>query len=176
MMLFRKFAILLLLAYAVAANAQRCGAQCSKPETLIGLSEQTLIALVPDLQRIAKPVLGPGNGRGKWLMPVFYFATQPFVATIYIKSGHVNRVEYLSTATKLECSQRTPFDLALAELGLTYGDSKVAGTFESNGKAIESVAFNSQSMNVALQLSTSPEECSTRVIFKTRDIKEASEL
>lgn len=165
-----------MIAYSATAIAQRCGATCANAESLLGTSEQTLIASIPELKRAPMPVRGPRNSRGKWVLPDFHFATQPFAATYFIRSGQVTRIELFSTAPRLQCTQRIPFEQALVELGKTYGESQVLGTFEEGGKSMQSVAFNTQTMNVSLHFALSPEDCATRVIYTTRDVKDASEL
>lgn len=156
--------------------AQRCGATCANAESLLGSSEQTLVASIPELKRVPKPIQGPRNSRGKWMLPDFYFATQPYTATYFISTGQVTRIELLSTAPRLQCAQRVPFEQTLVELKNTYGESQVFGTFEAGGKSMQSVAFSTQAMDVSLHFSFSPEDCTTRVVYKTRQVKDASEL
>jgi hypothetical protein len=176
MIKFWRFFVSTLLTLPVLANAQRCGATCASPEAILGLSEQTLVATIPELKRTPKPMPGPRNSRGKWMLPDVTFASQAFSANYFILDRRVSRIEYLSTATKLQCLQRTPFELALSELAGSYGESHAAGSFNDGGRSMQSVSFNTQDMDIAVHLSLSAEDCSTRVIFKTRVVKDASEL
>ncbi len=176
MIKFWRIFALTLLTMPILASAQRCGATCASAEAVLGLSEQILVATIPELKRTPKPVPGPRNSRGKWVLRDMNFAQQPFVVIYYILKGLVNRVEYLSTASRDQCSQRTPFRLAQSELVRIYGESHVIGSFEVGGKSIQTVSFNSSNMDVALHLSLSAEDCSTRVIFKVRQVIDASEL
>lgn len=168
--------IFLIASYATTAAAQRCGATCANAEALLGLSEQTLRASIPELQRAPKPVQGPRNTRGKWVLQDFHFATQPYTVTYFIGAGQVTRIELLSNAPTDQCTQRIAFQLALAELGKTYGESQVFGSFEDGGKSAQSVAFNSETVDVALHFSQSTDACTTRVIYNIRQVKNASEL
>jgi hypothetical protein len=168
--------VLLLLAIATNSIAQRCGATCASPESFLGLSEQALVAYFPEIKRLPKPVPGPRNSRGKWALPEMLFAAQPFNFTFFINSGHVSRIELLSSASQLDCIQRIPFEHALAVIGTTYGESQAFGTFDQDGKSVQSVAFGNQAIDVSLQYSTSPDACATRVIYKKREVKDASEL
>ena len=140
------------------------------------MSEQTLVASIPELIRIPKPVQGIRNSRGKWTLADFVFATHRYTATYYISARSVTRIELLSNSPRLQCTQRVPFESALRELVNTYGESQAVGTFENDGKTTQSVAFNTQVMDISLHLSLSPDDCATRVIYKTRDVKDASEL
>jgi len=88
----------------------------------------------------------------------------------------VSRIELLSTASRIQCMERVPFELALRELAKTYGESQALGTSEDGGKSMQSVAFNTQAVDVSLYFSASEDECSTRVVYKTREVKDASEL
>lgn len=168
--------VLLLATCSTVASAQRCGATCASAESLLDLSEQVLVAIVPELERVVKPVQGPRNSRGKWVLPDMRFGTQPYIATYFIRAGRVSRIEYLSTAPSLECSKRIPFDLALAQLSTTYGKSQIFGLFDGDGKSTQSAAFSTQTVDVSLHFSLTPGDCSTRVIFKPREQKDASEL
>jgi len=165
-----------MVAYSTMAIAQRCGATCANAESLLGTSEQALLGSIPELKRVPKPVPGPRNSRGKWSIADIVFATQPYGVTYFIGGGHVTRIELLSAASKDKCTQRIPFELALAELGKTYGESHASGTFEGGGISTQSAAFATDAVDVSLQLSVSPDDCSTRVIYKTRLVKDASEL
>ena len=171
-----QYLIISMAAYSTAAIAQRCGATCANAESLLGQSEQALIASIPEMQRVAKPVLGPRNTRGKWVLPETVFATQPYAITYFIGAGKVARIELLSSASKDQCMQRVPFETALAELGKVYGASHASGTFERDGESTQSAAFNTDTVDVSLHLSMSAEDCVTRVIYKTRQVKDASEL
>ena len=163
-------------AYSAAAFAQRCGATCANAESFLGSSEQALVASFPEIKRLPRPVQGPRNSRGKWGLHEILFAAQPFNITFFVSSGLVNRIELLSTASRAQCMQRIPFEQVLAELGRTYGDSQAFGTFEDRGRSAQSVAFSNQDMDISLHYSMSPDACATRVIYKAREVKDASEL
>lgn len=160
---------LLMVAYPTTVSAQRCGATCANAESLLGSSEQALMASIPELKRIPKPVKGPRNSRGKWLLPDLYFAKQPYAATYYIEMGKVIQIDLLSTAPRLQCKQRTPFELALLELGKAYEKSRTFGIFEDGGKSMQSVVFNSQEVDVSVHFSLAPEDCATKVIYRIHD-------
>lgn len=164
------------LAMPGATQAQRCGSTCASPQSMLGMSERTLRAVLPELKRVAKPVQGPRNSIAKWALPELVYASQTFTAMFYVRSGVVSRVEYLNEASPVQCRQRQPFDLARRELAKTYGESQAAGTFENDGLSMESVSFSAPEMDVALQLTLTPATCDTRIIYKTRDIKDAREL
>lgn len=168
--------IVSIVACSTTASAQRCGATCSSAETMLGVSEQTLVATIPELRRLSRPVIGPRNSRGKWELPDIVFATQPYKITYFIGVGVVNRIELLSTASREQCMQKLPFDAALVELAKTYGESQVVGTSADGGQAMHSIAFNTHAVDVSLHFSSSDVACSTRIIYKTREVKDASEL
>ena len=165
-----------IVAYTGTAFAQRCGATCANAESFLGSSEQALVASFPEIKRLPKPIQGPRNSRGKWGVPEVLFAAQPFNITFFISTGLVSRIELLSTASRAQCMQRIPFEQVLAELGRTYGDSQAFGTFEDRGRSAQSVAFSNQDMDISLHYSMSPDACATRVIYKAREVKDASEL
>ncbi len=127
------------------------------------------MASIPELKRISKPVRGPRNSRGKWLLPDLFFAKQPYTATYYVEMGKVIQIELLSMAPIVQCKQRIPFELALLELGKTYEEHKTFGTFDDGGKSMQSVVFNSQDADVAVHFSLAPEDCATKVTYTIHD-------
>ncbi len=168
--------ILSVLSCSTSVMAQRCGATCASAESLLGSSEEALLGLIPEIKRVPKPVPGPRNSRGKWVLPDIVFATQPYTVTYFIGAGQVTRIELLSTAPQHQCMERIPFEQALVELGKTYGESRAFGTSAAGEASIRSVAFNTQAVDVSLYLSSSIDDCSTRIIYKVREVKDASEL
>ncbi len=168
--------ILSMAAYSSSAMGQRCGATCANAESLLGQSEQVLIATVPELQRVVKPTLGPRNARGKWMLPEMVFATQSYAVTYFIAANQVARIELVSTASKVQCMQKIPFESALDELAKTYGTTQALGKFESDGATTQSAAFNTDTVDISLHLSLTVDDCITRVVYKTRNMKDASEL
>lgn len=163
-------------AYSSAAIGQRCGATCANVESLLGQPEQVLVATIPELQRVFKPVVGPRNTRGKWALPEMVFATEPYTVTYFIGAGQVARIELLSSASKDQCTQKIPFKTALAELEKLYGTTQASGSFERDGESTQSAAFNTETVDVSLHFSVSTEGCVTRVIYKARQVRDASEL
>jgi hypothetical protein len=158
------------------SHAQRCGATCASAESLLGLSEQALIAMIPELERSASPVPGPRKTIGKWVLTDMRFGTEPYVATYFVRGAKVRRIEYLSSATWMRCSQRIPLELAQAELRSQYGERQSSDEFESDGKTTMSAAFGSYAVVAAVYFSMTSETCTTRVVFRPRELKDATEL
>lgn len=156
-------------------------AQCqptesASPEKLLGSSEDSLVNGIPGLTRVAKPMRGPGNSRGKWWLQEVQLAAQPYSATFFVKSGQVTGIEYLSTAPAQECRQLIPFESAKSELSKSYGESRIIGKFENGGRLSQSTSFLGSDVAVTLHVSVLADTCSTRVIYKIADLKDASEL
>lgn len=173
---FAVFLSISMVAYATSANSQRCGATCANPQSLLGLSEQYLVASIPELQRAQKPERGPRSSMGKWRLTDAYFAAQPYVATYFIRNRLVSRIEYLSLASKAQCMKRLPFDMAKAELRKEFGDSPVGGSFAENGRTTQTLTFSNNGIDASLHLSTSPDACSTRLIYRLAQVKDGSAL
>lgn len=175
----KRLALVSTLLFAFGSNlshAQRCGATCAGAESVLGLSEQALVAMIPELERSAIPVQGPRNTRGKWVLPDMRFGTEPYVATYFIRGATVRRVEYLSSAPWARCSQRIPFELAQEELRSLYGERQSSDEFESDGRTTMSAAFGTYGVLATVHFSMTSETCSTRVVFRARELKDASEL
>ncbi len=86
------------------------------------------------------------------------------------------RIELLSTADRSLCLQKVPYETALAELRTTYGENNASDAFEGTEASTQSAAFSGESVDVALHTSRSSDDCSTRIIYKARRVKDASEL
>ncbi len=164
------------VASSTAAIAQRCGATCASAESLLGSSEEALLVSIPELKRVPKPIPGPRNSRGKWVLSEIVFATQPYMVTYFVGAGQVTRIELLSTVPSQRCMERVPFELALSELTKIYGESRIFGSLEEGARLEKSVAFNTQSVDISLHFFASADDCSTRVIYKAREVKDASQL
>jgi len=162
--------------HAPPSVAQRCGATCADAESLLGVPEESLLATIPEIERLDKPEPGPRNALGKWVLRDLHFATQSYRATYFIHARRVSRIEYLQVAAGASCAKHVPFDLALTELEASYGKNRVLGGFQDDGKVTQSAAFNTLSMDIALHFSVSPDGCSTRIVFKPRELKDAAEL
>lgn len=176
LLLIQLAALFASLSISTSSLAQRCGSGCSNPEAILGLSERTLVDLYPELKRNSKPIQGPRGGKGRWIIPDVSLGSQIFDGIVYIEASKVVRVEFVSTASQSACRSRAVFTETRDQLEQRYGKSPVTGTYEYGGKSSASVAFASPTVDVALLVIDSLESCSTRVVFKQHEERDASQL
>lgn len=86
----RPFTLLALLFAALCGSA---GAQTRLDETLLHLSEAELQARLPELRRVAKPVVGPRGLRGTWIAPGASLQGLALETTFYVRAKSVQRIE-----------------------------------------------------------------------------------
>lgn len=168
--------IVALMVVATPALAQRCGSGCGNAEALLGLSERALVAMYPELRRSKSVVSGPGNLRGRWSLADVTLGSQSFDAVIYVESGLVGRVEFVSTAGQSACRNRAVFSSTKEELVARYGESQAAATYDVNGHAMQTLSFSSETTDVMLHVTETQDACDTRVVFKPHVEKDASSL
>lgn len=164
------------LVVSVSALAQRCGPGCGNPEAMLGMKEQTLIALYPDLRKVGKPIQGPGGTKGRWQITDVALGSQIFDGVVYLSGTTVTRVEFISTADEQECRTLAVFSQTKDQLTQRYGESQASGTYEVGGKASYSVAFASETVDVSMHVIESQDSCTTRVTFKQHEDRDGTNL
>lgn len=159
-----------------AAQAPACGDVCALYGGLVLAPERDLIGTIRTLEKVARPALGPRNTRGRWVQREVYLGSEAFDTTFYLKSGLVQRIELTSTAPEPQCRARTPWAGTIAALEAWQDNEPVAGQFDSGNNLQQTVHWVAGELDVSVYLSVTPETCSTKVAFKKREIKDASEL
>lgn len=138
--------------------------------------ERALIGTFRQLQRIAKPVIGPNNTRGRWLQRDIFLGQDAFNTTFYLRDGLVHRIELESTAADAQCRSQTPWSSAIAALEAWNGREPVKGQLEAGDSNQQSVHWTAGDVDVTAYLSITEEACSTKVALKKRNTKDASTL
>lgn len=164
------------LCLPLPAWSQRCGAACGGPESMLGLSEQSLIAQYPELQHNKRWKSGPRNSQGRWLLADVTLGAQKFDATLYVRAGKVVRVEYVSTADEQACRKRIVLAQCKDILEQQYGQSTASGTYALGGQSTQSLSFVGPGVAVALHVSESTDACTTRVSYQQNEERDASNL
>lgn len=159
-----------------AAQTQSCGSVCELYGGLLLAPERDLIGSIRQLEKVARPTVGPRNTRGRWIQRDAYLGPEAFDTTFYLKSGLVQRIELVSTAPEAQCRDRTPWTGAIAALEAWQGKQAVAGQFDTDNRVQQSVHWATGEVDVSVYLSVTVEACSTKVAFKKRDVKDASAL
>jgi hypothetical protein len=138
--------------------------------------ERALIGTFRQLERVAKPLIGPRNTRGRWIQRDVYLGHEAFDTVFYLTNGLVQRIELASTATDAHCRSRTPWSSAITSLEAWHGKDAVKGQFDTSDSVQKSVHWSAGDVDVSVYLSITKEVCSTKIAFKKREIKDASSL
>ena len=88
----------------------------------------------------------------------------------------MQRIELVSNAPEAQCRARTPWSDTIAALEAWQGKQAVNGQFDTGNSVQQSVQWASDNLDVSVYLSISAAACSTTVVFKKHDAKDASEL
>ena len=159
-----------------AAQAPGCGSVCELYGGLLMAPERDLIGSIRTLEKVARPAVGPRNTRGRWIQRDAYLAAEAFDTTFYVKSGLVQRIELVSNAPDAQCRARTPWSDTIAALEAWQGKQAVNGQFDTGNSVQQSAQWASDNLDVSVYLSITAAACSTTVVFKKREAKDASEL
>lgn len=171
-----RWAVLLLAVGGARAEAQSCSDVCELYGGLLLAPERALIGTFRQLEKIAKPVVGPRNTRGRWIQRDVYLGQNAFDTTFYFKSGRVQRIEMVSSAPDAQCRSHVPWSGAIAALEAWQGKHAVQGQFDAGDNVGQSVHWSGGNVDVTVYLSVTKEACYTKVAFKPHDAKDASQL
>ena len=160
----------------VPAHAQSCSDVCELYSDLLLAPERALIGTFRQLERVAKPLMGPRNTRGRWIQRDVYLGKEAFDTTFYLNNGLVQRIELASTAPDEHCRSRTPWSIAITSLEVWHGKDAVRGQFDTSDSVQQSVHWSADDVDISVYLSITAEACSTKIAFKEREVKDASSL
>jgi hypothetical protein len=162
--------------WGMDAKAQSCAELCELYSSLLMTPERNLIGSIRRLEMLPKPPPGPRNMRGRWVQREVFLGEESFDTTFYLRSGLVQRIELVSNAPDSRCRSRSPWSAAIAALEAWKGKTTVQGQFEQDNSTQQSVHWAADEIDVSVFQTTTTENCSTKVAFKKRDVKEASQL
>lgn len=158
------------------AQAQSFSELCELYSGLLMAPERVLIGTFRQLQKIAQPVVGPSNTRGRWIQRDVLIGQEAFNTIFYFKSGLVQRIELESTAPDAQCRTMTPWSGAIAALEAWQGNESVKAHFASGDSLQQSAHWSAGDVDVTAYLSVTTDACATKVALKKRDTKDGSEL
>ena len=143
---------------------------------LLGIDETALKDLFPDLQRLAKPVMGPHRVRGTWRLAHALLADLSLETTFFVSGRHVVRIEQQALLEQTACPAPQPDSALLAELQAKYGSGVVANNTDASGKSQQSVAWVNQGASVMLYLTQQTAQCDVLLVYQPHIENDASEL
>lgn len=136
----------------------------TSPATWLGATEQALSSAPLDLERVRQPQRLATGARGLWRVDSAAWSGLSFRQTFYLAQGRVQRIELVwqpQAAAPLQPEQA--FQNVMSTLQATYGPPLMAGGTASWAVAQTDVAMYQQ-------------EGALRVVFKVRELRDASTL
>ncbi|MDR3370896.1 hypothetical protein [Rhodoferax sp.] len=167
----RIFLTVCLLLCGVSAQAQP-----AIDGELLGVGEAALKGLFPDIQRLAKPVMGPHRIKGTWRLAHTPLADMSLETTFFVSAHHVVRIEQQALLEQSGCPASTPDTALLAELQTKYGSGVDANNTDASGNAQRSVAWVNQGANVLLYLTQESMQCDVLLVYQPHVENDGSEL
>ena len=160
---------------AVALLAAAAGAshgQALPPGVRLGMTAAELQAALPGLERVQRPQRLAGGLAGNWRAAPAAIAGLSFEPVFYFGGGQLRRVEWVA-ATQAEPDLGAA---AFAEI-VAWGRSAFGPELASNDPGSAYAAWVQGDTDVYAQRVTSdPRRASVRVVYKARQLKDASEL
>lgn len=155
---------LLLAVTALHAQALPAGVR-------FGMSAEELHAALPDLERVQRPQRLAGGLAGTWHATPTKFAGVVFEPVFFFAGGELRRVEWVAAADALPDLGAAAF----AEI-VAWGRGSYGPELSSNDPGSAYAAWVSGDMDVYAQRTSDPRHASVRLVYKARQLKDASEL
>lgn len=159
------------LGAAALAMAGAASAQSLPPGVQLGMSPAELHAALPDAQRVARPQRLAGGLAGTWRGTPTAIAGLSFQPTFYFAGAELRRVEWLAAADALPDHGAGAFDALLG-----WGRGRFGGELASNDPGSRYAAWVAGDTDVYAQLVEGERGASVRLVYKARQLKDASEL
>jgi hypothetical protein len=149
---------------------------CEQYVNLLLVPERALIGTIRQLQQLSMPLIGPRNMRARWIQRDVHLNGESFNTAFYLQSGLVQRIELVSNAPDTQCRSKKPWAAAIATLEAWRGQLGVSGNFSGGATEQTSAHWLTNDVDVSAFLSFNAESCTTKIVFKKRDLKDASTL
>jgi len=151
--------------------AAAAGAQSLPPGVQLGMSPAELQAALPDAQRVARPQRLAGGLAGTWRGASTAIAGLTFEPTFYFAGTELRRVEWLADAGALPDHGASAFDALLG-----WGRGRFGNELASRDPGTRYAAWVAGDTDVYAQLVDGERGASVRLVYKARQLKDASEL
>ena len=144
--------------------------------SLLGVPERALIGTIRQLQQLPKPLKGPRNMRARWIQRDVLLKDESFNTAFYLESGRVQRIELVSNAPNSQCRSKKPWSTTIATLETWQGLIGANGSLTGGSTEQLSVHWLKSNSDVSAFLSVGTESCTTKVVIKSLELKDASSL
>ena len=161
----------LLLAISLGAISGVSQAQALPPDVRLGMSAQDLQAAMPAVERVQRPQRLAGGLAGLWRGAPVPVAGLPFEPVFYLAGGQLRRVEWVAPAQPAPDTA----EAAYAEL-VAWGRSQFGPELASRDPGSAYAAWVQGDVDVYAQYVDHAHSASVRLVYKARQLKDASEL
>lgn len=144
--------------------------------TAFGMSEPQLLSTLPDVQRLHRPLPGPGGSRGLWTLPHTTVAQHAFDTVFYFRNRQLQRIEQTWVSSAQPCDARTVFDDVTRDVQARYGASVVRGNDTIAAETGETALWVADDTDLLAIVQDTATRCSVRLVNKPRILKDDSEL
>ena len=162
---------LLVLAALLGAAAGGSQAQALPPGVRLGMTGEELLAVLPGLERVQRPQRLAGGVAGLWRGAPAPIGGLVFEPVYYLAGGQLRRVEWASAALPAP-------DLAAAAFAdlVAWGRGQFGPELASNDPGSHYAAWVQGDVDVYAQRLDNARGASVRLVYKGRQLKDASEL
>lgn len=167
--------VLFRLSFALGAAALfttgAASAQSLPPGVQLGMSPAELQAVLPDAQRVARPQRLAGGLAGTFRGGHAAIAGLDFEPTFYFAGAELRRVEWMAVTDAQPDHGAAAFDELLA-----WGRNRFGNELSSRDPGNRYAAWVAGDTDVYAQLVEGGRGASVRLVYKARQLKDASEL
>ena len=130
---------------------------------------------VPKLQKMAKPIWGPGGLRGLWTAAPVRIAGYAFTPVFYFQSGRVQRLEYRWASDAHPCLAAAVFEDVVRDITNQWGDALNAEGADQVGP-VKSALWVANSTDLIAYIQDTNMRCSVLLVNRPRQLKDAGAL
>lgn len=144
-------------------------------ESALGLTEAALLLQFPGLRQLDKPISGPHGLRARWSLSPEPWADGLFDSLFFVKEGRVTRIERRWRSLQAACRKQSPYPTIVEELTARLG-AELESSDSDADESHQASAWNQPSFIVVSYFASSAGQCSIRVVYEARELKDASDL
>ncbi|MEJ8811500.1 hypothetical protein WKW77_10525 [Variovorax ureilyticus] len=155
----------------VGATSVAAHAQALPPGVHLGMTAQELQAALPTAEPVSRPQRLSGGLLGSWRGEPAPIDGLMFKPTYYFAGGELRRIEYDASTQGLPDGGETAFSTLLK-----WGRSEFGNELAALDPGSTYVSWSSGELDVILQRTGDARRANLRLIYKQRQLRDASEL
>lgn len=153
------------------------GAACADSpadERLLGLAEQDVVVAVPDVKKMARPIVGPHGLRGLLTLAQSNTTSLSGELTFYFRKSLLERIEERKRLPEPQC--KGAYATLLASLSTRYGTGIYSDGDNANASQNGSAAWVVDNFKVMAYRLQGTNQCDLLVAIEQREQRDGSEL